>query len=97
METAKELFEKLGYKCEKIFDDNTNISYESKLTETRIIFHTSEEKGNRLQVYAIGHSFKDSGMLTFAEIKAINKQIEELGWEDDTNSQMNWFKNVKNN
>lgn len=92
---ARKMFEKLGYKYEKRYEDNTNIAYESNLTETRIVFHTNKYKGNRLHVYATGHNYQDSGMLSFAEIKAINKQIKELHWKDNTKEQKEWFRENK--
>ena len=84
--TAQELFDKLGYEKKQL--SNTLIRYESSHFETTITFITSEDKGNRVHIYANGDTFQDSGMNSYAEIKAILKQIEELGWEDDTEEQM---------
>ena len=88
---AQELFEKLGYKLIEKRYGGACLVYENKLAEVCICFHTNKDKGNRLHIYSLGNTYQDSGMITFAEIKAINKQIEELSWEDDTEEQMRWF------
>lgn len=87
---AQELFEKLGYKRKDVL---SIISYESDLTDTLITFITNKKKGNRVHIYPIENKFQDSGMISYAEIKAILKQIEELGWKDDTDEQIEWVKN----
>lgn len=87
--TSKELFKKLGYKEYKM--SNSLVRYESKKTETCISFITSKEKGNRIHIYAIGETYQDSGMITYAELKAINLKVRELGWKDDTKEQMEWI------
>lgn len=95
---AKDLFEKLGYQLVATYYGGATLIYENKLCATSIVFHTNEEKGNRLDIHSIGNSYQDSGMITFAELKAINKQIEELNWKDDAEQQISWFKkNEENN
>lgn len=89
---AIKLFKKLGY--EKTVMSSTYFFYESKETETHISFIMSE-KGNRVHIWKTGDSYQDSGMNTYAELKAILKQIKELGWKDDTKEQMKWFKELK--
>jgi len=93
---ALKLFESLGYSLSILYDGATLI-YENKNCETTIVFHTNEDKGNRIHIHANGNSYQDSGMITFAELKAINEQVKELGWEDNTEEQISWFNKVKEN
>ena len=91
---ALKMFENLGYSLEKLYGGATLI-YTNKFCETTITFHTNEYKGNRIHIHSNGNTYQDSGMITFAELKAINKQVEELGWEDDTQEQVSWINKVK--
>ena len=97
MKTAKELFKELGYELVAEYYGGATLIYENKYCETRIVFHTNDEKGNRLDIQSMGISYQDSGMITFAELKAINKQVEELDWKDDTDYQIDWVKSVRGN
>lgn len=63
---AKEMFEKLGYKQEK---DNWIIYCKN---EDAIIFMDDKTFYKR--------HYYDPGDINIEELKAINKQIEELGW-----------------
>ena len=73
--SAKEMFEKLGYEEEHHI---SYIKYTKKLnqnccddvSELRICFYQCEESFEK-----IGNS------ITLEELQAINKQVEELGWE----------------
>lgn len=74
---AKEMFEKLGYK-QKIQDD--------------VIYYIKEinvpKKYGHIFIYFINFILKDKEVFTsknleYKELKAINKQIEELGWIRD--------------
>ena len=78
---AEEMFVKLGYT--KTSPSNSMLCYENKEAETCITFITNERKGNRIHVYPLGDNFQDSGMLTYSEIMAIQKQCEELGWNNE--------------
>lgn len=72
--TAKEMFEKLGYKQEY------HISY---LKYYREIQQNCCDDVNKSQIWfdPIDESFeKIGGLITMEELQAINKQIEELGW-----------------
>ena len=81
--SAKEMFEKLGYK-EKINYTYDFIEYD-KIDET----HTSEIvffKGDKtIQAYKYENwKGEDDGYalsITLEELQAINKQVEELGWK----------------
>lgn len=75
--TAKEMFEKLGYTldtaeedsrlyCRDILDKNT-LGYK----DSEMIYFDDEYNG----IY-----FTNKEHLNINELKAINKQIEELGW-----------------
>ena len=65
--TAHEMFEKLGYKHK---DDRLYISYEYD-EEHYFIFHKNVKQ------ISIGNYH-----ITFDELKAINQQSKELGWQD---------------
>ena len=75
MKTAKEMFEDLGY--EVIYKPNT-ITYRLN----KGYFYYICFKLNKKTVYkskgACGKAFASS--ITTKELKAINKQVEELGW-----------------
>ena len=64
--TAKEMFEKLGYELK---DGYSNIVYED-INNNSIIFWTHENITFQVKYISVK-------MLT-----AVNKQIEELGWND---------------
>jgi hypothetical protein len=71
--TAKEMFEELGRIQTTTEYDNykSDIDYLDKDTElTNIFFDLEDKKIGFINVYKI----------TIEELKAINKQIEELGW-----------------
>lgn len=80
--TAKEMFEKLRYKkLPKKYNKNM-ILYENKIdvigslkprTELKIIYFSLTDKKIQFSPY---HRY------SMQELKAINKQVEELGWED---------------
>lgn len=66
--TAKEMFEALGYECSKYYDRNIMIQYCDE-EENQIVFFINEQE------------FSASNFsLTVDEFKAIQKQMEELGW-----------------
>lgn len=71
--SAKEMFEELGY-IHKYLNNSHRIEYflnrddEFHFVFTKIIFYKRLKK-----IYI-------DGILTLKELQAINKQIEELGW-----------------
>lgn len=67
--TAKEMFEDLGYEYSK---NDSFISYDNVLYYNYILFELSEK---RIDIGA-GYS-----TITIDELKAINQQCKELGWE----------------
>lgn len=75
--SAKEMFEKLGYKQEIHIAYILYIKNEENYSENehRIFFYHDTE--------TICKPFTDG--INVKELQAINKQIEELGWLDDRN------------
>ena len=77
--TAKEMFEKLGYKQIKQHKHLTHLivyeKYDRQYDETsKITFNTSGR--------VISKELNDEGWCIFIpELRAINKQVEELRWE----------------
>ena len=72
MKTARELFEKLGYKFKEIFYvDESNYAYEYSCGGKRFIFQDLDEKG------IVTDSVKYIGS---DELQAVIQQIKELGW-----------------
>lgn len=72
MKSAREMFEKLGYKFKEIFYvDESNYAYEYSCGEKRFIFQDLDEKG------IVTDSVKYIGS---DELQAIIQQINELGW-----------------
>ena len=71
--TAKKMFESLGYKL--IRSDNCFISYEKNKIDAliRIVFVMKDKKFYS-EYNVVAHD------ITMDELKAVNKQIEELGW-----------------
>ena len=76
--TAQEMFEELGYKKTDLLKGKS-INYQNKDYETDISIFDNE-KGRSIYIYALGNTYQDSGFIGVEELKAINKQCEELGW-----------------
>lgn len=72
--TAKEMFEKLGYEHEE-YGDIIKYTYKGNYADVYIFFHK--------QIHQIEFNSDKDIYFNFdmKELKAINKQIEELGWE----------------
>ena len=65
---AREMFEALGYECSKYYDRNIMIQY-------------YDEEENQIVFWIMEQEFSASNFsLTVDEFKAIQKQMEELGW-----------------
>lgn len=73
--TARELFKELGY--DLVSQDSTIIRYQKNYD--RIEFYLSERT---LGAYDDWYYEKPYNEITPKELKAINKQVEELGWLD---------------
>lgn len=72
--TAKEIFEKLGYK--KICDDANYIIYNcGEVFEIR--FYKPQQN------FSVYYEEEIYNTIDIEELQAINKQIEELGWNKE--------------
>lgn len=77
--SAKEMFEELDYI--KIKENDNYILYKHKRTPIYIEFTSNFAKSiKNISCYSNFLLFKQNVYLTLEELKAINKQIEELGW-----------------
>lgn len=77
--SAKEMFEKLGY-------SGVNYYFTRRLTQNSaeaIDIDKENRKVNKSIITA--NTEKTCKFYTFEEIQAINKQIEELGWNNGNN------------
>ena len=72
---AKEMFEKLGYK----YEEDTVLKRLVFQNGSMIIAFYTEDKSFYKQY---GY---EPGDITLEELRAINKQIEELGWDSENN------------
>lgn len=81
--TAKEMFEKLGYACDEscdgilyskwVYENDTDYEIQINFEKNPICFRKTRTK----EVF--NPSRPDD--ITLQELQAINKQVEELGWE----------------
>lgn len=89
--SAKEMFEKLGYKLTRDDDSFIIYSYTLKYDKKYYYVITFELKYKQLKIERYRSellrklfSKEDMIGLYLDDIQAINKQIEELGWNDET-------------
>ena len=76
--SAKEMFEKLGY---KEVNSQDKVAYFNKKDNVRIRFYELHNQyGKSIQIEDDCHMSTFIGM---KELQAINKQIEELGWDKE--------------
>ena len=81
MKCAKEMFEELGYK--NIRDNCNYIEYEKAIDFAHLVYtfyvgaHCFEKS------VFVDKNFKEIAPIYPNEVKAINKQLEELGWLDE--------------
>ena len=74
MKSAKEIFEDLGY---EYFNNGLRITYQNyAISECKLIEFNLKEKKMWL-----ADDSEEVVELSYKEIKAINKQIEELNWK----------------
>ena len=76
LKSAREMFEELGY-IQSINDDKEivyNYDFEDFSTYSYICFNKSDEKIEMENNFIVGCD------ITIRTLQAINKQIEELGW-----------------
>lgn len=79
--TARKMFEELGYVNTGLLKE-PSMHYENKNYDTAISIFDCE-KGKYIHIYQLGDTYQDSGFIGIDELKAINKQCEELGWFDE--------------
>ena len=73
MKSAKEMFEELGY---DYFNNGLRITYQNyEISECKLIEFDLKKKNMML-----ADDSEEVVGLSLKEIKAINKQVEELGW-----------------
>lgn len=77
---AEEMFEELGYKVTDFGDGY--ITYEQEDDKDYPIVIKFDDVGTFV---AYRKHIKEVVYLSCEELKAINKQAEELGWNDETN------------
>ena len=75
---AREMFEKLEYINDKV--SNNCLGY-VKITENRRKYITFNDCGT-CKFFTIIETDKNNPAIDLEELKAINKQVEELGWEE---------------
>ena len=66
--SAKEMFEKLGYRYMKSLSNEEHIWYRNSRIKNEIVF------------YLISKSISNDYAITLEELQAINQQVKELGW-----------------
>lgn len=76
--TAREMFEELGYKQIKLADEGLVALYEKIIFSDRQSIYFYPEKAVRI-IFHSGERIYPP-IIDMKELKAINKQIEELGW-----------------
>lgn len=81
MKTAKEMFEELGYECN---ENEWDLTYSKTIINNQ--FYTSPITINFRKMgdeTIEKYDFNGNSVpINLLELKAINKQIEDLGWED---------------
>lgn len=76
---AKEMFEKLGY---ELIQDDMNWLIYSCNKDDWFAFNVEFNKKN-YEINITGKYPSNGKVIHLTELKAINKQIEELGWNED--------------
>ena len=82
MKTAREMFEDLGY---SYFENDYIISYQNYSEERKFVEFTKKYQSNTWKKdtkITMGDDSEEGTELSLEEIKAIQKQIEELGWNE---------------
>ena len=82
--TAKEMFKELDYYIYQINNDNTCILYKEKRGKTFIRFYSNLTGSvKNIKKYYKNFILEESCIITLEELQAINKQVEELGWNNE--------------
>lgn len=77
--TAKEMFKELGYEKIRLADENIVVLYERPVYGEKEYIYFYPEKQLRITFESKNKVYPPT--FTLEELKAINKQVEELGWE----------------
>ena len=86
MDSAKELFKRLGYKLDEQEDyliywklaKKQQVNYYHTQNEIQIEFNLTYKTIEKRELF---HIDEDNTIITLRELQAINKQIEELNWK----------------
>ena len=84
--SAKEMFEKLGYN--RLYENKHYMFYVKVLIETPEYEKDSIHLEFNFDNKTINKTYGDDNSvseITLKELQAINKQVEELGWNNDNN------------
>lgn len=77
--TAREMFEKYG---EELIQDNEDWLIYSNKPKNWYAFNIEFNKKKK-QIHISGELLSNGKVISLEELKAINKQIEELGWDNE--------------
>jgi hypothetical protein len=77
MKTAKEMFEELGYDYVGIDEFGCFLTYYKKTYDIEIYFDLEDGTFQKVMRWNGLHP-----SIKYKELQAINKQVEELGWND---------------
>ena len=81
MKSAKEMFEKLGYEVQYISKNQVVYKQKHSFGDSKQIIINDLPQTNR--GFYVNYSVENQGgYISFGELQAINKQVEELGWLD---------------
>ena len=79
MKSAKEMFEGLGY---SLVENSLGLKYQKLVADTLWVIYF-DTKFKYLTTALIHDEYETYHVLAMNELKAINKQFEELGWLDE--------------
>lgn len=76
--TAEQMFKEIGYRKEKLYSK----SFKYVCDKYSIIFHIDDRTVDCIRYSPIYEEYRPM-KLSHKEVKAIHKQMSELGWLDD--------------
>lgn len=79
MKSAREIFEELGY---SLVENSLGLKYQKLVADTLWVIYF-DTKFKYLTTALIHDEYETYHVLNMKELKAINKQCEELGWLED--------------
>lgn len=86
MKSAKEMFEELGY---SLVEDSPNLKYQKVVADTFWVIYF-DVVFQYVTSALIRGEYNTYHILDVEELKAINKQIEELGWLEWEDIRSGW-------